>query len=163
MVSVPNDTTINVTVPAGAAETTVDVVVTNDNGAATLSNAYSYHPTPTVSSIVPNAGSSLGGMVSLEIAALLSVVLAQDIAGDREQERAEAGVAPETRACLDAPEEGLLDQVLDGVPEQGQAKADPVELHVDSAFQADQPFRRQGGIVDKIHSAADARRMVKFT
>ncbi len=49
-VVVVDDTTITCVAPAGNAGTTVDVVVTNDNGVATLASGFTYHALPTISS-----------------------------------------------------------------------------------------------------------------
>ena len=58
---VVNDTTITCDTPAGTAGSSVDVVVANDNGTTTLSSGYTYHPVPTLSSVSPTSGTSLGG------------------------------------------------------------------------------------------------------
>ncbi len=60
-VSVVDGTTITCTTPAGTAGSTVDVVVTNGNGASTLVAAFAYNPAPVLSAVSPAAGTSLGG------------------------------------------------------------------------------------------------------
>ena len=60
-VNVVSDISLTCVSPAGTGGTTVDVVVTNDNGAATLTNSYTYYPLPTLSSVSPTTGSSAGG------------------------------------------------------------------------------------------------------
>ena len=60
-VAVVDDTTLTCVTPAGTGGASVDVVVTNDNGTATLSSGFDYHPTPTVTDVTPSAGTSLVG------------------------------------------------------------------------------------------------------
>ncbi|MEM7306291.1 MAG: IPT/TIG domain-containing protein [Planctomycetota bacterium] len=60
-VNVVSDTTLTCLAPPGAAGTLVDVALTNDNGSAALSSAYSYHPHPTLDAVAPPAGSGSGG------------------------------------------------------------------------------------------------------
>ena len=60
-VMVVNDTTITCLTPVGAAGWTIDVVVTNDNGVATLMNGYRYAALPTLASVTPPNGSTAGG------------------------------------------------------------------------------------------------------
>ncbi len=60
-VTAVNGTTITATTPAGSAGT-VPVTVTNSNGlSGSLSGAFTYAGPPTVSSISPNSGTTLGG------------------------------------------------------------------------------------------------------
>ncbi|QXH44848.1 autotransporter domain-containing protein [Pseudomonas xanthosomatis] len=60
-VTVVNATTITATTPAHAAGA-VNVVVTTPGGTATLTNAYTYvTPTPTLSNVSPNNGTTAGG------------------------------------------------------------------------------------------------------
>ena len=60
-VVVLSDVSLTCVTPSGAAGGTVDVTVTNDNGSATLTSAYTYHPLPTLTAVSPPTGSSLGG------------------------------------------------------------------------------------------------------
>lgn len=60
-VAVVSDTQITCTTPAGAAGTTVDVAVANANGSDTLASGFTYFATPTLTSISPSSGTSLGG------------------------------------------------------------------------------------------------------
>jgi hypothetical protein len=59
-ITVVNSTTITATTPAHAAGT-VDVVVTTPGGTGTGTNLYSYVAAPTVTSVSPTSGSTLGG------------------------------------------------------------------------------------------------------
>jgi|GEM_PF-1096396 len=56
-----DDATITCDTPAGTAGTSVDVVVTNSNGVATIPSGFTYHDLPTVTGVVPASGTSLGG------------------------------------------------------------------------------------------------------
>lgn len=60
-VSVLSDTSLTCTVPAGAAGSAVDVTLSNANGTAVLSSGYRYHAVPTLTSLTPASGTSLGG------------------------------------------------------------------------------------------------------
>ncbi|MBV9497010.1 MAG: IPT/TIG domain-containing protein, partial [Acidobacteria bacterium] len=57
-------TTVTITTPAHAAGT-VDVVLTNPAGSATLTNGYTYIAAPTVTSVSPNAGPTAGGQTGV--------------------------------------------------------------------------------------------------
>lgn len=59
-VSVLSDTSLSCTVPAGTGGSTA-VVVSNGNGTSTLAAGYRYHALPTITSISPPDGTSLGG------------------------------------------------------------------------------------------------------
>ncbi|MAB79441.1 MAG: hypothetical protein CMJ89_08815, partial [Planctomycetes bacterium] len=62
--SVLSDTSILCLTPPGNANATVEVTVTNTNGTALLSGAFTYNPrVPTLSSITPVEGPSAGGTV----------------------------------------------------------------------------------------------------
>src|SRR5262249_4989419 len=56
-----NDGTLTCTTPPGTAATTVDVRVSNANGATTLTAAYRYNRAPTLTSLAPSDGTALGG------------------------------------------------------------------------------------------------------
>lgn len=56
-----NDTTITCEAPAGTAGESVDVELSNANGTASLVDGYDYHPEPTLVSVAPDSGTSLGG------------------------------------------------------------------------------------------------------
>ena len=58
---VVDDVTITCDSPAGTAGASVDVVVSNANGTATLAAGFSYHVEPTLTQVNPVAGTSLGG------------------------------------------------------------------------------------------------------
>lgn len=60
-VSVIDDRNVTCDVPFGTVGTTVDVVISNINGAATLSNGYSYHAEPTLTAVAPPRGPEDGG------------------------------------------------------------------------------------------------------
>jgi hypothetical protein len=55
-----SDTLLTVTVPAGNAGSSVDVIVSNDNGTSTLFGGYRYNSAPAIASILPSSGRSLG-------------------------------------------------------------------------------------------------------
>lgn len=57
---VVNDTEVTVSAPAHAAGT-VDIVLTTADGSSSLSGGYTYLAAPTVTSVSPSSGSSLGG------------------------------------------------------------------------------------------------------
>ena len=63
--SIIDDTTITVEIPAGTPGVLVDVVVSNDNGTATMLGAFMYSDLPTLTALLPDNGSSLGGDVVL--------------------------------------------------------------------------------------------------
>jgi hypothetical protein len=56
-----SETTITFTTPPSKIPGPVDVTVTNANGADTLADAFSYNPSPTVTSIAPTRGRLAGG------------------------------------------------------------------------------------------------------
>lgn len=60
-VAVVNDQTLTCDAPFGTAGTSVDVIVSNINGTATLSNAYSYNTAPTLTGVAPTSGPANGG------------------------------------------------------------------------------------------------------
>lgn len=60
-----DDSTITFTLPAGEPDALVDVLVFNDNGFATLSNAIRYNVPPIITSISPNFVKAGGGTVSI--------------------------------------------------------------------------------------------------
>lgn len=60
-VSVINDTTLEITAPAGVEPGPTSVTVFNGNGTAALGDIYSYNPLPTISSLAPSEGTPLGG------------------------------------------------------------------------------------------------------
>ncbi len=60
-VSVLSDTSLTCTVPAGTGGSSATVVLGNANGSASLVAGYRYHGLPTISSISPPDGTSLGG------------------------------------------------------------------------------------------------------
>ncbi|MAB80752.1 MAG: hypothetical protein CMJ89_15495, partial [Planctomycetes bacterium] len=55
-----SDSIMTVTAPSGTSGTSVDVVVSNDNGTSTLSGGYRYNAAPAISSLLPASGRSLG-------------------------------------------------------------------------------------------------------
>jgi hypothetical protein len=60
-VTVLDDSSLSCVVPAGIAGSLVDVVLTNGNGSAQLAGGYRYHLPPTIATISPIDGTSLGG------------------------------------------------------------------------------------------------------
>jgi len=58
---VVDDTRVTCRTPAGKSGTTVDVVLTNSNGAALLPGAFRYHRLPTLSGVAPASGRASGG------------------------------------------------------------------------------------------------------
>lgn len=61
-VTVVNSTTITATAPAGSAETKAVVTVTNTDGKiGSLTDAYTFHAAPTVTSVTPNIVNTTGG------------------------------------------------------------------------------------------------------
>jgi len=60
-VTVLDDTTLTCLTPAGTGGSVVDVRVSNNNGEATLFSAYTYDDGPTITSLLPAEGSTLGG------------------------------------------------------------------------------------------------------
>jgi len=62
-VNAASDTEITCTSPAGTAGATVNVTVSNANGAATLPGGFTYHPAPAITNVGPDAvGAVSGGM-----------------------------------------------------------------------------------------------------
>lgn len=59
--TVIDDTRLTCAVPPGTPGTSVDVRVTNLNGAGQLAQGFRYHRLPTLNALLPAAGSSLGG------------------------------------------------------------------------------------------------------
>jgi hypothetical protein len=60
-VSVQSDATLTCIVPAKTGATTVDVTLRNENGTASLAEAFRYHPGPRLTALEPAHGSALGG------------------------------------------------------------------------------------------------------
>ncbi len=60
-VSVVNDQTVRCNAPAGQSGQTVDVILTNARGSASLLGAYRFHARPSVTSVTPAVGTSQGG------------------------------------------------------------------------------------------------------
>ena len=60
-VSVTSDTSVRCNAPTGSAGATVDVVLTNARGAATLVGGFRYHARPRVTAVSPDRGTFQGG------------------------------------------------------------------------------------------------------